>query len=148
MVSAKPNGKLLHTHPCPQLSQAAGQKEWIPAWDKRDLSKHGMEKSTALDKNVLKSTSEEISAETGNPVHPIPANLRDPEAVKASVDQFVEICGGLPDVIINNAAANFVAPTERLSPNAWKAVVDVVLNGTVYTTLEIGKRLIEQEKGL
>ncbi|XP_041453607.1 2,4-dienoyl-CoA reductase [(3E)-enoyl-CoA-producing], mitochondrial-like [Lytechinus variegatus] len=97
--------------------------------------------------DVLKSTSEEISAETGNPVHPIPTNIRDSEAVKASVDQFVEICGGLPDVIINNAAANFVAPTERLSPNAWKAVVDVVLNGTVYTTLEIGKRLIEQEKG-
>nr|XP_054748698.1 2,4-dienoyl-CoA reductase [(3E)-enoyl-CoA-producing], mitochondrial-like [Lytechinus pictus] len=97
--------------------------------------------------DVLKSTSEEISAETGNPVHPIPANIRDPEAVKASVDQFVEICGGLPDVIINNAAANFVAPTERLSPNAWFTIVDVVLNGTMYVTLDIAKRLIKEQKG-
>ncbi|XP_793296.1 2,4-dienoyl-CoA reductase, mitochondrial [Strongylocentrotus purpuratus] len=97
--------------------------------------------------DVLKSTSEEISAETGNPVHPIPANIRDPDAVKSSVDQFVEICGGLPDVVINNAAANFISPSERLSPNAWKTIVDVVLNGTMYTTLEIGKRLVEQQKG-
>ncbi|XP_030831145.1 2,4-dienoyl-CoA reductase, mitochondrial-like [Strongylocentrotus purpuratus] len=97
--------------------------------------------------DVLKSTSEEISGETGNPVHPIPANIRDPEAVKSSVDQFVEICGGLPDVVINNAAANFISPSERLSPNAWRTIVDVVLNGSMYATLEIGKRLIEQQKG-
>eukprot|EP00057_Strongylocentrotus_purpuratus_P027617 XP_011682091.1 PREDICTED: 2,4-dienoyl-CoA reductase, mitochondrial [Strongylocentrotus purpuratus] len=97
--------------------------------------------------DVLKKAAEEISAETGNPVHPIQANIRDPEAVKSSVDQFVEICGGLPDVVVNNAAANFVAPTERLSPNAWFTIVDVVLNGTMYVTLDIAKRLIEEQKG-
>ncbi|XP_063956809.1 uncharacterized protein LOC135154502 [Lytechinus pictus] len=69
MVSAKPNGKLLHTHPCPKLSQAAGQKEWIPTWDKRDLSKHGMEKSTALDKTP--------AIPSWFP-YPLPPNLRAP----------------------------------------------------------------------
>ena len=54
---------------------------------------------------------------------------------------------GLPDIIINNAAGNFVSPTERLSPNAWKTVIDIVLNGTAFVTLDIGKRLIKAQKG-
>jgi len=40
-----------------------------------------------------------------------------------------------------------VSPTERLSPNAWKTVIDIVLNGTAFVTLDIGKRLIKAQKG-
>jgi 2,4-dienoyl-CoA reductase len=54
---------------------------------------------------------------------------------------------GLPSVVINNAAGNFISPTERLSPNAVKTIVDIVLLGTMNITLIIGKRLIEEEKG-
>ena len=50
-------------------------------------------------------------------------------------------------MIINNAAGNFVSPSERLSANAWRTITDIVLNGTAYVTLEVGKRLIQEGKG-
>jgi 2,4-dienoyl-CoA reductase len=53
----------------------------------------------------------------------------------------------LPDIVINNAAGNFICPSERLSPNAWKTVIDIVLNGTANVTLDIGKRLITAKQG-
>lgn len=65
----------------------------------------------------------------------------------AAIDFCEEQCG-LPDIIINNAAGNFVSPFERLSANAWKTVIDIVLNGTAYVTLDVGKRLIKAQKGL
>lgn len=52
----------------------------------------------------------------------------------------------LPDVVINNAAGNFVCPTEKLSKNAWNSVLDIVLKGTFVITHEIGKKLIESKK--
>lgn len=63
------------------------------------------------------------------------------------VDQ-VEEQLGLPNVVVNNAAGNFVSPTERLSPNAFKTIIDIVLNGTVNTTLDVGKRMISKNQGL
>lgn len=51
-------------------------------------------------------------------------------------------------VVINNAAGNFISPSERLSPNAWKTITDIVLNGTAFVTLEIGKELIKAQKGI
>ena len=50
-------------------------------------------------------------------------------------------------MIVNNAAGNFISPTERLSSNAWRTIVDIVLNGTAYVTLEFGKRLIAAKQG-
>ncbi|KAG7276544.1 hypothetical protein CRUP_019594 [Coryphaenoides rupestris] len=96
--------------------------------------------------DVLQKTAEEISAQTGNKVQAIQCDVRDPQAVAACVDRLVELAG-LPDVVINNAAGNFVAPSERLSPNAWRTITDIVLNGTAYVTLEVGKRLIQAGKG-
>ena len=60
----------------------------------------------------------------------------------------MELCGSLPHMIINNAAGNFISPTERLSANAWKTIIDIVLNGTANVTLEFGKRLIEAKQGI
>ncbi|XP_006805664.1 2,4-dienoyl-CoA reductase, mitochondrial isoform X1 [Neolamprologus brichardi] len=96
--------------------------------------------------DVLQRTAEEISSQTGNKVHAVQCDVRDPQAVAQCVDQ-IEALTGLPDVIINNAAGNFVCPSERLSPNAWKTVTDIVLNGTAFVTLELGKRLIQNRKG-
>lgn len=73
--------------------------------------------------------------------------MRSPDEVKSAVDQCVS-CFGLPNIIINNAAGNFISPSERLSPNAWKTVVDIVLNGTAFVSLDIGKRLIQAKQGL
>lgn len=95
---------------------------------------------------VLEKTAAEISSETGNKVLPLQMDVRNPEAVKNAVDQLVSECG-LPSVVINNAAGNFISPTERLSPNAFKTVVDIVLNGTANVTLDIGKRLIKAGQG-
>lgn len=78
---------------------------------------------------------------------PVAADVRDPTQVTAAVD-FCESQCGLPDIIINNAAGNFVSPTERLSANAWKTVIDIVLNGTAFITLDIAKRLIKAQKGI
>ncbi|KAK2902790.1 hypothetical protein QQF64_010357 [Cirrhinus molitorella] len=100
--------------------------------------------SRSLD--VLKKTADEISQQTGNKVHAVQCNVRDPASVEAAVNQLVNDVG-LPDVVINNAAGNFISPSEKLSPNAWRTITDIVLNGTAYVTLDIGKRLIKAEKG-
>ncbi|CAN0280476.1 2,4-dienoyl-CoA reductase [(3E)-enoyl-CoA-producing], mitochondrial-like [Lampetra fluviatilis] len=96
--------------------------------------------------DVLQQTAAEITAETGNKVHAVQCDVRDPASVKAAVDSAVEVAG-LPQVIINNAAGNFVSPSERLSPNAWRAITDIVLNGSAFVTLDLGKRLIQAGKG-
>ncbi|XP_074539067.1 2,4-dienoyl-CoA reductase [(3E)-enoyl-CoA-producing], mitochondrial [Halichoeres trimaculatus] len=96
--------------------------------------------------DVLQQTANEISSQTGNKVHAVQCDVKDPQAVARCVDQ-IETLTGLPDVIINNAAGNFVCPSERLSPNGWKSITDIVLNGTAFITLELGKRLIQNQKG-
>ncbi|XP_012678340.1 2,4-dienoyl-CoA reductase, mitochondrial [Clupea harengus] len=96
--------------------------------------------------DVLEKAAAEISAQTGNKVHAVQCDVRDPASVEAAVTKFVNDVG-LPDVVINNAAGNFISPSEKLSANAFRTVTDIVLNGTAYVTLEIGKRLIKAEKG-
>ncbi|MGP3689851.1 SDR family oxidoreductase [Streptomyces sp. IBSNAI002] len=66
-------------------------------------------------------------------------DIRDPERV-ADVFDAAEAAFGLPDVLVNNAAANFPSPAEDLSPNAWRAVVDITLTGTWFMTREFGRR--------
>ena len=80
-------------------------------------------------------------------VVPVAVDVRDPESVSRAADVCVEQCGSLPHMVVNNAAGNFVSPTERLSPNAFRTVVDIVLNGTANVTLEFGKRLIAANQG-
>uniref|UniRef100_A0A8B9DGE9 2,4-dienoyl-CoA reductase [(3E)-enoyl-CoA-producing], mitochondrial n=1 Tax=Anser cygnoides TaxID=8845 RepID=A0A8B9DGE9_ANSCY len=96
--------------------------------------------------DVLKGTAEEISSKTGNKVYAIQCDVRDPVSVKNAVAELIQVAGH-PDVVINNAAGNFISPSERLSANAWKTITDIVLNGTAFVTLEIGKELIKAQKG-
>lgn len=95
---------------------------------------------------VLQQTASEITSSTGNRVVPFQCDIRDPEAIKSAVDACVTEFG-LPNVVVHNAAGNFISPTERLSPNAFKTIIDIVLNGTAYLTLDVGKRMIQQKKG-
>ena len=52
----------------------------------------------------------------------------------------------LPDIVINNAAGNFICPSEKLTPNGWNSIVDIVLKGTMNMTLEFGKKMISHQK--
>ncbi len=91
----------------------------------------------------LEEEAAKLEAETGGEVFPVQVDVRDPEAVIGMLDA-VEGHFGRIDGLVNNAAGNFIAPTERLSHRAVDAVLGIVLHGTFYCTLELGKRWIAQ----
>ncbi|NLG09738.1 MAG: SDR family oxidoreductase [Deinococcales bacterium] len=90
---------------------------------------------------LLEQVAAELRAATGGEVLPLQLDVRDPEAVSATLDA-AEAAFGRVDALVNNAAGNFISPTERLSHRAFDAVLGIVLHGTVYATLELGKRWI------
>ncbi|WP_178022464.1 SDR family oxidoreductase [uncultured Paenibacillus sp.] len=94
---------------------------------------------------ILHSAAEEMMAGSGGEVLAQRCDVRDPEQVRACVDAVWRHFGSI-DVLVNNAAGNFISPTERLSPRAVDAVLGIVLHGTFYMSLEVGKRWIEQEQ--
>ena len=75
----------------------------------------------------------------GAPVLTVPCDIRQPDAIAAAFDA-AEDQFGLPGVLINNAAANFPVPAEDMSPNAWRSVVDITLNGTFLCSREFARR--------
>src|SRR5262249_1176501 len=74
-----------------------------------------------------------------------PCDVRDPEAVRTAFDALERELGPLSQ-LVNNAAGNFLSPSEDLSPNAFNSVVQIVLYGTFHCTREIGRRLIERKQ--
>jgi NAD(P)-dependent dehydrogenase (short-subunit alcohol dehydrogenase family) len=77
----------------------------------------------------------------GAPVLTVACDIRDAEQIAAAFDA-AEQRFGLPGVLVNNAAANFPVPAEDMSPNAWRTVVDITLNGTFLCCREFGRRHI------
>lgn len=94
----------------------------------------------------LEKAAAEMSASSGGEVLPIGCDVRDPESVDAMVGTVFGHFGKV-DVLLNNAAGNFISPTERLSSRAVDAVLGIVLHGTFYCTLAVGKRWIAGESG-
>lgn len=92
-------------------------------------------------KEVLDKTAEELMAETGGKVLAIECDVRKYEEVenvlKLTIEQFGAVHG-----LLNNAAGNFISPTERLSHKAFDVVVDIVLRGSYNFTLAFGKHWI------
>jgi NAD(P)-dependent dehydrogenase (short-subunit alcohol dehydrogenase family) len=74
----------------------------------------------------------------------VPADVRDPASVKAAFEAAEKELGPA-NQLINNAAGNFLAPAEDISPNAFNAVVQIVLYGTFHCTTELGRRLIARK---
>ena len=77
--------------------------------------------------------------EIGGKVTAVPCDIRDPEQIAGAFDA-AEQAFGLPAVLVNNAAANFPVPAEDMSPNAWRTVVDITLNGTFFVAREFARR--------
>ncbi|MCC6184323.1 MAG: SDR family oxidoreductase [Microthrixaceae bacterium] len=86
----------------------------------------------------LAAGAEAIEA-IGARVLTVSCDIRDAESVATAFDAAVAAFG-LPGVLVNNAAANFPVPAEDMSPNAWRTVVDITLNGTFVCCREFGRR--------
>ena len=71
----------------------------------------------------------------------VACDIRQPETIAAAFDEIATALGP-PGVLVNNAAGNFPVPAEDLSPNGWRTVVDIVLNGTFYCSREFARRHI------
>ncbi len=86
-----------------------------------------------------------VLKEHGGKVDTISCDLRDPDSVESALEAIWE--RGALDVLVNNAAGNFAAPSESLSHRAIDAVLGTVLHGTAYVTLGCGKRWLEEDRG-
>lgn len=80
--------------------------------------------------------------EIGVEVFVTPCDIREPESIASAFDA-IEGALGRPQVLVNNAAANFPVPAEDMSPNAWRTVVDITLNGTYFCAREFGRRHLD-----
>jgi NAD(P)-dependent dehydrogenase (short-subunit alcohol dehydrogenase family) len=96
---------------------------------------------TSRRKEMLETVAAELREKTDGEVFTTGVDVRDPEAVTRMIDEVMGHYGQI-DVLLNNAAGNFISPTERLSHRAVDAVLGIVLHGTFYCTLELGKRWI------
>ncbi|MEW9677121.1 2,4-dienoyl-CoA reductase [Lentibacillus sp. L22] len=94
----------------------------------------------------LDQAKKDIKNETGVEVLAVQMDVRNREDVQRTVDATKNTYGCI-DVLVNNAAGNFICPAEDLSPNGWKAVIDICLNGTWNCTQIIGKEMIAQKTG-
>jgi NAD(P)-dependent dehydrogenase (short-subunit alcohol dehydrogenase family) len=90
-------------------------------------------------KEEHRAAGREAMEALGAPVLAVQCDIRQPEEIAAAFDA-AKSAFGLPGVLVNNAAANFPVPAEDMSPNAWRTVVDITLNGTFLCAREFARR--------
>ena len=100
---------------------------------------------TSRDLEKLKNTAKELEAETNGICLPLQCDVRHYEEVENMLQEVLKAFGKV-DVLLNNAAGNFISPTERLSSNAFDTVIDIVLKGTKNCTLAFGKHWIDTKQ--
>src|SRR6185295_11913086 len=76
----------------------------------------------------------------------IQLDVRKPEQVDEMVERTVKHFGSL-DILVNNAAGNFICRAEELTPNGWNAVIGIVLNGSFYCSRAVGQYMIASKRG-
>ncbi|MGE0588693.1 MAG: SDR family oxidoreductase [Cyclobacteriaceae bacterium] len=100
---------------------------------------------TSRKAGVIEATAAELQEATGGKVLAVPCDVRKYEeilnVIESAEREFGQVHG-----VLNNAAGNFISPTERLSHRAFDIVVDIVLKGTYYFTLAAGKNWIEKKQ--
>jgi NAD(P)-dependent dehydrogenase (short-subunit alcohol dehydrogenase family) len=97
---------------------------------------------TSRDEEKLSRTKSEIQKDWKKEITYYVCDISDDKSVKGMVASAFKEKGNI-DILINNAGANSLRPTEALTPVRWKAIIDTVLNGTYYVTREVGKRWIK-----
>lgn len=94
--------------------------------------------------DVLQKTANELAAKSGRKILALSCDVRNYEEVENMLQQSIAYFGKV-DVLVNNAAGNFISPTERLSNRAFDTVVDIVLKGSYNCTLALGKYWIAEK---
>jgi NAD(P)-dependent dehydrogenase (short-subunit alcohol dehydrogenase family) len=94
--------------------------------------------------DVLKQTASEMEQETGGKVLAVACDVRKYDEVENVLKQSIDTFGRV-DVLVNNAAGNFISPTERLSANAFSSIIDIVLKGSANCSLALGKYWIAEK---
>jgi NAD(P)-dependent dehydrogenase (short-subunit alcohol dehydrogenase family) len=100
---------------------------------------------TSRREDIINDAAKELR-KSGGKVVAVPCDVRDPNQVEKMVGKTVDKLGSV-DILLNNAAGNFISPTENLSPNAFKTVIDIVLNGTFHCTQAAGKIMRKNKSG-
>lgn len=95
--------------------------------------------------DVLETTAKELENETKGKVLPVQCDVRKIEEVENVISKGIDTFGKI-DALLNNAAGNFISPTERLSTRAFDAIIDIVLKGSINFTLTLGKKWIETKQ--
>ncbi|WKK67302.1 SDR family oxidoreductase [Lutimonas zeaxanthinifaciens] len=90
----------------------------------------------------LLTTAKELEQKTGGKVLPVACDVRNYNEVEAMLEETLKAYGKV-DALVNNAAGNFISPTERLSANAFDTIIDIVLKGSKNCTLALGKHWID-----
>lgn len=98
---------------------------------------------TSRDLEKLKNTADELTAQTGGTCLPIACDVRHYDQVENMLNEVLNQFGKV-DILVNNAAGNFISPTERLSANAFDTIIDIVLKGSKNCTLALGKHWIDK----
>ena len=99
---------------------------------------------TSRRQNVIDKTAEEFNEISKDSTIAIAGDVRNHEDVKNVIEAGFKHFKSI-DCLINNAAGNFISPTERLTPGAFDAIIDIVLKGSTYYTLLLGKKWIKNK---
>ena len=99
---------------------------------------------TSRREKLLNDVAKEFNSKYNSEVFPISCDVRNIDQVEKVIDKSFKKFGKI-DCLLNNAAGNFISPTERLSTRAFDAVIDIVLKGTINFSLTLGKRWINNK---
>jgi len=100
---------------------------------------------TSRNMEKLENTVKELEEETGGKCFAVQCDVRHYDQVEAMRDKVIAEFGSV-DILLNNAAGNFISPTERLSANAFDTIIDIVLKGSKNCTLALGKHWIDKKE--
>ena len=101
---------------------------------------------TSRREKVINDTAKEFRKRRKKAI-PIVCDVRYPDQVESMINQAIDQLGSV-DILVNNAAGHFISPTENLSSNAFKTVVDIVLNGTFHCSQAAGKIMRKNKSGV